>query len=304
MVSLAGDMKESMPKVSIVILNWNQRDMTLACLRSLKKISYPSYEIILVDNGSTDDSIPAVRKEFPEIEIIENGRNLGVAGGRNVGIEYVQQKGTDYLLFLDNDTVVDKDFITEMVRVGEEDRKAGILTGKIYFYSDPERIWCAGGSLSLYRRHISATGYDEIDKGQYDDLREVDHVAGCCLMIKKKVIDEIGILDQNFIEYFTEDTDWCLRAKKKGYRIMYVPEAKLWHHVIKKISVSERYWYLKGRNLMWMMRKHARLHHWIGFIFFSVFGFVKVLYREAKAGNLKQVWTMVKGTLDAFKIKK
>jgi len=297
-------MREPIPKVSIVILNWNQKDMTLGCLRSLKKISYPHYEIILVDNGSTDDSVSAVRKEFPEIEIIENSRNLGVAGGRNVGIEHVQQKGTDYLLFLDNDTVVDEHFITEMVKVGEEDREIGILTGKIYFYSEPNRIWCAGGSLSLYRRHISAIGYDEVDRGQYDDLKEVDHVAGCCLMIKKKVIDEIGILDQNFIEYFTEDTDWCLRTKRRGYKIMYVPNAKLWHHVVKKTSVSERYWYLQGRNMMWLMRKHARWHHWIGFSLFLVAAAVRVLYREIKAGNLKQVLRMVKGSLDAFKIKK
>lgn len=301
---LEEEMRESIPKVSIVILNWNQRDMTLACLRSLKKISYPNYEIILVDNGSTDDSVSAVRKEFPEIEIIENGRNLGVAGGRNVGIEYVQKKGTDYLLFLDNDTIVDKDFITEMVNAGEADRKIGILTGKIYFYSEPEKIWCAGGSLSLFRRHICAVGYDEVDRGQYDDLKEVDHVAGCCLMAKKKVIDEIGILDQNFIEYFTEDTDWCLRARKRGYKIMYVPRAKLWHRVVKKTSVSERYWYLQGRNMMWLMRKHARWYHWLGFSFFIVVGSVKVLYREIKAGNLKHVFTMVKGSLDAFKIKK
>jgi len=298
------EMKESTPNVSIVILNWNQKDKTLACLRSLKKISYPHYEIVLVDNGSTDDSVSAIRKEFPEITIIENRRNLGVAGGRNVGIKYVQKKKIDYVLLLDNDTIVDKDFIAEMVKSGEENKRVGILTGKIYFYSEPNKIWCAGCSLSLYRRHISAIGYDEIDKGQYDELREVDHVAGCCLMIKKNVIDEIGLLDQNFIEYFTEDTDWCLRAKRKGYKVVYVPRSKIWHRVIKKTSVNERYWYLQGRNLMWLMRKHAQWHHWIGFGFFLVFGSIKVLYRETKAGNLKQLFTMARGTLDAFKIKK
>jgi len=297
-------MRELIPKVSIVILNWNQRDMTLACLASLKKINYPNCKIILVDNRSTDDSISAIKKEFPDLKIIENRRNLGVAGGRNVGIKYIQQKGTDYLLFLDNDTIVHKDIITEMVKIGENDKKVGILTGKIYYYSQPNKIWSAGGSLSLYRCHISAIGYNEMDKGQYDYIREVDHVAGCCLMIKKKVIDKIGILDQNFLEYFTEDTDWCLRAKKKGYKIMYVPKAIIWHHVIKKTSVSKRYWYLKGRNLMWFMRKHAQLHHWIIFSFFFIVGSINVFYRETKAGNLKQFFMMAKGTLNSFKIKK
>jgi len=297
-------MKESDPKVSIIILNWNQKEMTLKCLASLNKISCPHYEIILVDNGSTDGSVETIKKEFPKVKIIENKRNLGVAGGRNVGIEYVQQKGADYLLLLDNDTTVHKDFITEMVKVGVSDKKAGILTGKIYFYSQPNKLWCAGGSLSLYRCNLSLIGYDEIDRGQYDDIRDVDHVAGCCLMIKKKVIDEIGILDQNFIEYFSEDTDWCLRAKKKGYKIIYVPKAKIWHHVIKKTSISTRHWYLKGRNLMWLMRKHAQLHHQIIFSFFFIVSSIKVLFRETKEGNLKQLFTMARGTLDAFKIKK
>ncbi len=299
-----GEMKEFTPQVSIVILNWNQKEKTLACLRSLKKISYPRYDIVLVDNGSTDDSVAAVKREFPEIKIIENRRNLGVAGGRNVGIDYVLQKGTDYLLLLDNDTIVDKDFITEMVKVGEEDRRIGILTGKIYFYSEPNKIWCAGCSLSLYRRHISAVGYNEMDRGQYDEIREVDHAAGCLLMIKKRVIDEIGLLDQNFIEYFTEDTDWCLRAKKKGYKVVYVPRAKIWHLVVKKTSLDEKYWYLQGRNLMWLMRKHAQWYHWIGFSFFLLFGSLRILYRETRAGNLKQLLTMAKGTLDAFRIKR
>ena len=297
-------MKESIPKVSIVILNWNQRDMTLACLASLKKVDYPNCEIILVDNNSIDDSVSSIKKEYPELKIIENRKNLGVAGGRNVGIEYVQQKDTDYLLFLDNDTIVHRDFLNEMVKVGESNKRIGILTGKIYHYSEPNIIWSAGGSLSLYRCHISAIGYGEIDKGQYDDIREVDHVAGCCLMIKKKVVDEIGILDQNFIEYFTEDTDWCLRAKKKGYKIAYVPKSVIWHHVVKKTSLSNRYWYLKGRNLMWLMRKHARLHHWIIFSFFFIVGSMNVLYREAIAGNLKQFLMMAKGTLNSFKIRK
>ncbi|MFP4082796.1 MAG: glycosyltransferase family 2 protein [Candidatus Aminicenantes bacterium] len=297
-------MRKSVPKVSIVILNWNQKDMTLSCLRSLQKINYPRYEIILVDNGSTDHSVPAVREEFPEINIIQNSANLGVAGGRNVGIEYVKKRNTDYLLLLDNDTVVDKDFLTEMVKAGEADRRVGILTGKIYFYSEPQKIWCAGCTLSLYRRHLSAVGYDEMDTGQHDELKEVDHVAGCCLLIKKKVIDRIGLLDQNFIEYFTEDTDWCLRAREKGYRIVYVPQAKIWHHVVKKTSVNQRYWYLQGRNLMWLMRKHARLHHWIGFGVYLMIGWIKLFYRQIKAGSFKPLITLTRGTLDAFRIKK
>jgi len=295
---------ERAPKVSIIILNWNQKDITLKCLRSLTKVTYPNYEVILVDNGSKDGSLAAIKKEFPEIKVIKNKRNLGVAGGRNVGIRYAQKKKIDYILLLDNDIIVNKDFITEMVKVAEKDKNIGILTGKILFDSQPNRIWCAGGSLNLYRCQFKLIGYDEIDKGQYDRIKEVDHITGCCFMIKKRVVDDIGLLDQSFIQYFGEDTDWCLRAKKKGYKIVYVPNSKIWHHIIKKTSISDRYWYLKGRNLMLFMRKHAQLHHWIFFGFFFIIGSIKILYKETKAGNLKQLLKMTKGSLDAFKIKK
>lgn len=298
------DRLKLIPKVFIVILNWNQKDLTLACLASLKKISYPNYEIILVDNASTDDSVSAIKDKFPEVKIIENRRNLGVAGGRNVGIKYVQQKGTDYLLLLDNDTIVHKDFITEMIKVGENDKRVGILTGKIYFYSPPNKIWSAGGSSSLSRGKYTLIGYNEIDNGQYDETKEADQAPGCCLMIKKEVIDKIGILDEDFVQYFGEDVDWCLRAKKKRYKIMYVPKAKLWHHVIKKTSVSKRYWYLEGRNVILLRRKHSQIHNWIIFSFFFLVGSIKVLYRETKAGNIKRIFIMAKGALDAFKVKK
>ena len=127
------------------------------------------------------------------------------------------------------------------VNVAENDHQVGILTGKIYFYSHPNKIWSAGGSLSLYRCNFSLIGYGQMDVGQYDTIKEVDHVTGSCLMIRNKVIDKVGVLDNNFNPYFGEDTDWCLRTKKKGYKIIYVPKAILWHHVIIKTTVNKKY---------------------------------------------------------------
>lgn len=276
----------------------------MACLNSLKKTGYSNYEIILVDNASSDDSVSAIRSAFPEVMIIENKTNLGVAGGRNVGLKFGLKRGPDYILFLDNDTTVHEDFLREMVKVGENDTRAGILTGKIYFHSEPNKIWCAGGRMSFYRCKFNLIGYDELDRGQYEETKEVDYVTGCMFMIKRKVIDEIGVLDEDFVQYFAEDVDWCMRAKKKGYKIMYAPRAKAWHRVVKKTTVSERYWYLKGRNLFLFMRKHAQIHHWIFFSFFFIASSLKVFFREIIAGNLNQFFIMAKGTLSAFKIKK
>jgi len=293
-----------LPKVAVIILNWNQKEMTLACLDSLFQISYPAFEVFLVDNASADDSVEAIGKAFPQVILLRNRENLGVAGGRNRGLKQVLRGDADYLLLLDNDTIVDRDFLSEMVLVGQRDPTVGILTGKILFHSAPDTIWCAGGTLNLYRCDFRLIGHGEVDRGQYNDVREVDHVTGCCFMIKRSVIEDIGLLDENFAQYFGEDTDWCLRARNKQYKVVYTPDARLWHHVVKKTSVDERYLYLKGRNLFLFMRKHARTRHWIVFIFFFFIRSLKVLYRETRAGNFKHFVTMARGALNALRIEK
>jgi GT2 family glycosyltransferase len=291
---------EQIPKVHIVILNWNQRDMTVNCLNSLEKLNYDSAEIVLVDNGSTDDSLDVIKEKFPEITLIKNRENLGVAGGRNVGLRYALQEDADYILFLDNDTIVDKDFLIELVKVGEENEEVGIITGKIYFYDEPNKIWSVGGYSSLLRSKYTLRGYQEIDTGQYDKTEQVDQVQGCCLMVKREVIDKIGLFDERFVRYFAEDVDLCIRTKKEGYKIYYAPRSKLWHHIIVKTTVSDDYWYLKGMNLILLRKKYFHPYHWVAYAFFTALGSFKFLYREIKAGNFKQIIKFLKGAFRAL----
>ncbi len=298
------DVVEAAPRVAVILLNWNQKEMTLACLRSLAGVDYPNFGMVLVDNASEDGSAEAVQQAFPEVTVIRNQENLGVAGGRNVGLKHVlEQEAAEYLLLLDNDTEVDPAFLTALVRAGEQEARAGILTGKIYFHDRPEVIWCAGGTWDLYRCDFRLAGHDEADQGQYDTLRDVDHVAGCCQMITRPALDAIGLLDERFSPYFCEDTDWCARAAEAGFRVLYVPRARLWHHVVKKTEVSDRYLFLKGRNLLLFMRKHARLRHWFVFSFVAVGRGLKVAWRELRAGNLKHFFTMARGAFSSLKIR-
>ncbi len=293
------------PRVAVILLNWNQKEMTLQCLRSLAGVDYPNFSIVLVDNASEDGSAEAVELACPEVDVVRNQENLGVAGGRNTGLRRVLETGgADYLLLLDNDTEVDPAFLTELVHAGEEEARAGILTGKIYFHDRPEVIWCAGGTWNLYRCDFRLIGHDELDEGQYDTLRDVDHVAGCCQMITRPALEAIGLLDDRFSPYFCEDTDWCARAAEAGFRVLYVPRARLWHHVVKKTGVSDRYLFLKGRNLLLFMRKHARLHHWFVFAFVAVGRGLKVVWRELRAGNFKHFLTMARGAFSVLKVKK
>jgi len=244
-------------KVFIVILNWNGLDDTRECILSLKKNTYANYEIVVVDNGSADSSPHALKKEFPDIEIIENKINAGFAGGNNIGIEYSLGKGADYILLLNNDTTVENDFLTELVKRGESDEKIGLLESKICFYDEPNKIWFAGGKIDWLKvsgRHI---GLNELDSGKYDKIEEVDYLTGCCLLIKKSVIEKIGKLSEDYFLYY-EDTDFCLRAKNAGFKCVYVPASKMYHKVSRSTKPgSPSYIYYHTRNGLYLSKKNA-----------------------------------------------
>jgi len=240
-----------LPQVSIILLNWNQEEITLDCLNSLMKLDYLNYKVILVDNSSFNNSVKKIKQMFPEITLIQNRENLGFTEGNNVGISYGINNGSDYILLLNNDTIVDKNFLKELALVAEKDSTTGIVGPKIYFYDEPKKIWFAGGKINWQEGIKYHIGAYEIDHGQYDKIREVDYITGCALLIKREVIEKIGLLDSRYFIYF-EETDWNLRAKKAGYKILYVPEARIWH----KISLAmgsgtplSTYYYTRNRLL-------------------------------------------------------
>jgi GT2 family glycosyltransferase len=252
------------PKVSIVILNWNGYDVTRECLISLSKIDYPNYEIVLVDNGSTDGSPDKLAAEFPGVTIIRNKTNVGFTGGNNAGIQSALDKHPDYILLLNNDTVVEPHFLFELISVGESDDRIGILNPKIYYFDPPVRIWYAGGHFSQWRGLASHVGVGKLDAGAYDQLREVTFITGCAFLIKTKVIHRIGLLDERFF-YLWEDTDWSIRALQAGFKAFYVPSAAIWHKESFDIKRNagkpfRDFYYVRNRILL--ARKHARIYHW------------------------------------------
>lgn len=252
------------PLVSIIILNWNRKDDTIACLQSIEKVSYPDFEVILVDNASSDGTIEAVKQKFPLVKVISNPENLRFAGGNNVGINYALENEADYILLLNNDTVVDPDFVSELMRAAESDGGIGMVGPKIYYYDDPKRIWFAGGKVEFWKGWISHIGIRELDRGQYDATRHVDYLTGCCLLVKREVIERVGKLDESYFIY-GEDADWCIRASRAGFKLLYVPSSIIWH----KVSSSS------GGNLSWfknwnklksqlrLMARYARWYNWL-----------------------------------------
>jgi len=256
------------PRVSIIILNWNGLEDTIECLESLKKINYPNYEVILVDNGSKGNDAQVLEEKFGDyIHLIRNDKNYGYTGGNNIGMRYVvRDSASEYLLILNNDTIVAPDFLAQMIKVAKSESSIGIVGPKVYYYHFPNRIQSAGGKVNMRTGQASLIGVKEIDVGQYNRQQEVDYVFGCCLLIKKEVIQKVGLFDESYFCYWDE-TDYCFRAREAGYKVVRIPEAKIWHKASIKLKVWDKtptgnkasglsYYYM-ARNNFKFMRKYA-----------------------------------------------
>jgi GT2 family glycosyltransferase len=250
------------PSIAIVMLTWNQKGLTLDCLQSLAKVDYPAEQlhIIVVDNGSTDKTAQAICEAFPAVTVIENSDNLGFAAGNNVGIRYALDLCTDYIMLLNNDTLVAPTFLSHLLPVAASDPKIGIVTPKIYYYDPPNRIWCAGADVSWINGVTRRLHADETDDNLPDANTDVTFASGCALCVRRSVVEEVGMLDPRFFIYY-EETDWCLRMTRAGYRCVYVPQAKIWHRVSSAMQEgSPRSAYYMSRNVLLFLQKSLPLH--------------------------------------------
>jgi len=228
------------PKVSIIILNWNGLGDTIECLESLKKITYPNYEVIVVDNGSEGNDAQVLREKFGDyIHLIQNDRNYGFAEGNNIGMRYAINSGTQYMLLLNNDTVVDTDFLTELVKNAEVDAMIGIVGPKIYYYDfegKDDIIWSAGGKIHWWRLQVyHHIGLNDNDLPKYQNTISVDWVTGAAMMIKSSTIEQLSFLNSRYF-FGMEDVEYCIKARKRDYGVVYVPSARIWH----KVSASAK----------------------------------------------------------------
>lgn len=246
------------PKVAIILLNLNGHEDTRACLESLQEVSYPNCEVIVVDNGSSDDSAARIQVEFPGIQLLRSKENVGFAGGNNLGIGYALDHGAAYVLLLNNDTLVDPNFLSHLVQVAETDSRIGILGPKIFYASEPTLIWFAGGSVRYGRGSCDHIGKDQFDQdGQFSRTKDTGFISGCALMIRAGVLLKIGSLDGRLFIYW-EDNDFCMRARKAGYRCVFVPAAHVWHKISRTCGLQSSFTlYLSTRNQLMWIAKHV-----------------------------------------------
>jgi len=303
------------PSVSIIILNWNGWTDTIECLESIYHLNYSNYQVIVIDNNSSDDSIQKINDyamgklevksnffkydpydkpieivqysgkntelaKFPtykkQLMIIENKKNYGFAKGNNIGIKYaLKNLNPDYILLLNNDTVVDKDFLRILVQEGENNSETGLLGPKMYYYDNPDVIWCIGGKIDWKLARGLHVGINETDIGQYDKKMNFDYINGSAILIKREVLEDIGLLDEKFFLYF-EETDLALRASENNYKRIFVPNSKIWHKVSKSgggIKQEIGLYYIT-RNRWIFMKKWAKKTNFIIFVVIQILGVI------------------------------
>lgn len=302
-------------KVSIVIVNWNGLMDTTECLESLQKIDYPNYEVVVVDNGSDGNDVQMLQNRFGDyIHLIRNDRNYGGCGGYNIGVRYVlENSNADYILILDNDTVVIPEFLTEMVEVFKADSSIGIASAIIYYYDIPDQFVFWWEKIDLWKLDMVMTlglivdvikrkvfGMNGISRGLSDSVKEVEGVCFWCALFKRKCIETVG----SFVEEYRgfETIDYSIRSRKSGYKIVQVPKAKVWHKFRSAKRIDGVFQYYGCRGLFRFMKKHATKWQYRCFLFqfFSVHLWLATIYYLVWHHRPRAFWGFCKGVRDGL----
>jgi len=248
------------PKVSVIILHLKDIPCLVDCIASLNKITYHNYDIITVHNGPKDknliDALTPISQHI--LKIIDTGENIGFTKANNIGIREAIQNDADYILLLNDDTEVSKDFLNILVDAGEKNPDVGMLGPQIYFYNEPQKIWFSGAKFDEKTGSISFPNTGETDTKELPTPKEAAFITGCAVLVKKKTIEKIGLLDERFFIYW-EDVDWGLRVKKAGMKNLVIPQSKIWHKITVSLGGQESpiRMYLKTRSRLLFAKLHT-----------------------------------------------
>lgn len=246
-----------LPSVCALVLNWNGADDAIACLNSLTRQTYPALELLVVDNGSVDDSVARIRRAYPDVTILENSENLGFAGGVNAGLRHALAADYDYILVLNNDLVLAPDCVDEMVTQAQEGN--AFVTAMLYYSDEERRIWSIGGNFNHWNLEKTDDARNQIDDGTFPEVLERDFVPGGATLMEARALQQIGLFDEGYFLYY-EDMDLGLRAGDAGFRSVVATKARMWHGVARSSGGSdsprERYW--MARSSVRYFSKNAR----------------------------------------------
>ena len=255
------------PSVTVIVLNWNGKDLTIECLESLKQVNYSNFNILVVDNGSTDGSVELLKEKFPEVSILVLEKNLGYAAGNNRGFASLKPDPPEFVIFLNNDTIVDENFIGPLVKQLLTHKKASQTVPKIYYENDPKLIWYAGGIVNLWTGSIYHLGIRQYDGPAYSKTHKTKYATGCCFCMRYEEFKEFGGFDEIFPMY-SEDVDLSLWIRAAGKQVWFVPDSKIWHKVSASLGGAFSFGKIvrKARGIFLLIKKHANLVQWLTLI--------------------------------------
>ncbi len=251
------------PSVAIILVNWNGFDFSVACLESLRKVDFPDFKVILVDNASKNQEGERLKIQFPEIELIQSESNLGFAGGNNLGMKKALFDGYTHVLLLNNDTEVAPDFLGKMLLKLNSNSNVALVQPMILFHHRPDQIWSAGGKWNSFLGRAITLGDRKLKANYLIKSEFLDWATGCCMLIKREALVEVGLLNDSYFTYF-EDVDWSLRFVEQGYQISFAAEAEIYHHAgasskskHSEGTLSPKVFYYHVRNQLFLIRSHV-----------------------------------------------
>lgn len=282
------------PLLTVLLVNYNRADDTIACVESLRQSTFHDFEIIIVDNASHDGSADILAARCPDVTLLRNGVNVGFAEGNNTGIRLALERERKYILLLNNDTVVDPRALEMLIGTMESHPYPGVAGGKIYYYNRNNVLWFAGGYFNPDSALGGHYGIAEVDAGQFNAATTSDFITGCCLLFRREVCDAIGLLDGSYFAYL-EDADFCVRARRAGFPVMYQPAAVIYHKVSTTSSWdSPLYLYFNLRNKILFLRKNSSPRRWIPhlpeLLYFYVRQFMRLLLKRHDRLKRRAAW--------------
>lgn len=297
--------EQKIPTVMIGILNWNQKEDTLECIESTEQIKFPKCRIVVVDNGSRDGSVETIRQKHSGVVILANAMNRGAAGGRNDLLDYFLKSGDEYLMFLDNDAKILPDTFEHLIVEINRSSSIGAIGLKAYYQDRPNIFWSRGGGvLNPVWGRFEKSGRKENDQGQYDKAEEIDSVPAGFTFMKRDVAVKVPRMDERYFIYY-EDSDWCFKVKRAGYRIMTSEKARAYHKASSSLGMaSPLFYYYRTRNLMLFMKTH---HNTSDFVRFCIVHFGYQLPRHlltlCRLRRYRQIQAIALGLYDFFRKK-
>jgi GT2 family glycosyltransferase len=291
--------KKKSPRVLTIILNWQQPDVTIECVRSVEAMG--GTDILLVDNGSADESVARFRAELPAIELMALPENGGFAVGNNAGILHALQNNYDYALVLNNDAFPALDMLTHLLAETAPD--IALLSPKIYYEPDPQRIWFTGGRMSPNLLEMRDSGIGELDSEKWQQSHNTDYLLGTGLLVNLAIVEKVGLIDERFFMYY-EDLDWSLRLRQAGYRLRLVASAHLYHRV--SLSAGGRdspfQRYHLSRSSVLFFTRHAHMGVWWQILLYRFGSAVKKVTVFTLTGQWRTTIAYLRGLRDGWRL--